>query len=334
MTFLLIVKTINGSGWWCCPDSDCESAMTPRALLLSVLVACAAAAPAPWRSSTLLPSSPAASSAPRTPKRLPRAPPLTEACHAGARLDLSDLLSGEVPDEGAVTSYVAGVLPRRPGVLFAIINCVSGVCCCCCRGPCAVVCHRQKYCRVCHCIPATRHYTNEEVCMPVVVWIVFSLLLFSFAVAGVVNGTHKFSDSMVRGVCLVDETYLKFNQFLDNVEIPLVTLKTDFSRAADDLTQATQVNQSLAQNVKDLEFRFDDLWSAANDAKDAAVMQSCKDAWEGIATAASSASAAARRQERNSPNAKRLANISDSSVVQQKGSAEDAINSASIQSAH
>jgi hypothetical protein len=239
------------------------------------------------------------------------------------------LLAGEMPDEASLTNYVAGVLVLIvPGLLFAVINCFSGVCCCCCRGPCAVMCHRQKYCRVCHCIPATRHYTNEEVCMPVVVWIAFSLLLFAFAVAGVINGTHKFNDSMVRGVCLVDNTYLQFNQFLDNVVSPLDTLKTDFGQAADDLAVATQVDPSLAQNVKDLEARFTDLENAALAAKGATSIGSCKDAWQGIATASSSASASAKASgEELDQTLKDLQASLDSSVVQQKAAADDAIQS-------
>ena len=170
--------------------------------------------------------------------------------------------------------------------------------------------------------------------MPVVFWIAFSLLLFAFAIAGVVNGTHKFNDSMVRGVCLVDETYLKFDQFLENVVSPLVELKDDFGQAADELADATRVDPNLAQNVRDLGTKFDNLKSAAATAKantntgDTNTDQACKTAWDGIAEAASEAADTAKSSgEQLDQTLKDLQASLDSSVVQQKQAADDAIQS-------
>jgi len=74
--------------------------------------------------------------------------------------------------------------------------------------------------------------------MPVLVYGVFAVMLFGFAIAGVSNGVHKFNDSLIEGICLTDNTYIRFSQFLTNVNTPLVQLETDFNGAVVALTDA------------------------------------------------------------------------------------------------
>ena len=95
MTFLLIVKTINGSGCrWCYPDSDCESAMTPRpAPLRARGLRRRRAGPVGVRRPYYLRS--AASSAPRSKGA---AHPPDRSNVAAKRESIFPTLLGEVPD--------------------------------------------------------------------------------------------------------------------------------------------------------------------------------------------------------------------------------------------
>jgi hypothetical protein len=77
------------------------------------------------------------------------------------------------------------------------------------------------------------------------------------------------NDATVNSVCLIDDAYLRFDGFLNNVKGPLGSLKTNFGKAVDDLSAAAVQDQQLAQNVVDIGAKFDILkqqamWNKAN----------------------------------------------------------------------
>ena len=149
----------------------------------------------------------------------------------------TDLLGGKTLDMDQVTTYSSALIAIAAfPIIIAIFNLCSCFCCVCCRNCCRWI--APNCCRVCKCIPKTTHYTKEEQYMPVLVYGVFAVMLFGFAIAGVSNGVHKFNDSLIEGICLTDNTYIRFSQFLTNVNTPLVQLETDFNGAVVALTDA------------------------------------------------------------------------------------------------
>ena len=77
------------------------------------------------------------------------------------------------------------------------------------------------------------------------------------------------NDATVNSVCLIDDAYLRFNGFLNNVKAPLGSLNKNFGKAVEDLTEAAVQDAQLAQNVVDIGAKFDILkqqamWNKAN----------------------------------------------------------------------
>ena len=85
----------------------------------------------------------------------------------------------------------------------------------------------------------------------------FSVLMFAFAIAGVVQGVYKMNDAVVNSVCLVDDTYLRFNAFLDNVKVPLKLLNENFGTAVEELKDAAVQDPKLTRNIRDIGSAFD-----------------------------------------------------------------------------
>ena len=71
--------------------------------------------------------------------------------------------------------------------------------------------------------------------VPVAVWSLLAMLVFIFAAVGIASGTHELNDSLVGGICQIDNTYLRFTDFLDGVIVPMDQLNNDFAKAVVDL---------------------------------------------------------------------------------------------------
>ena len=222
-----------------------------------------------------------------------------------------------------------------PCVLVIVFNLCNCICCICCRNcfHCLFLrCERRNPCRVCQCIPATRHYTREEQYAPVVVFLCIGLTLFGFAIAGVANGVHKFNDSLIEGICLTDNTYIRFSQFLTNVKNPLVTLETDFNGAVVSLKDVAVIDSSLSQNVADIAPKFNDLQTAAQTSKDtvpttnANAKKACENFWQSIVDIAAQAEidtvASATSLDTE---LQKIQNTIDSSLLQSSTTASDAL---------
>jgi len=122
--------------------------------------------------------------------------------------------------------------------------------------------------------------------------------MFIFAIVGIVNGVYAMQDSMVGGVCQIDNTYERFTDFLTKIKTPLVTLRTDFTAASTNLATAAKIDPALSQNVADISTKFETLATNAKAAKTAVesdplisetVKSQCADAWKAVADAATSA---------------------------------------------
>ena len=61
---------------------------------------------------------------------------------------------------------------------------------------------------------------------------------------------YSLNDSVVSSVCLIDDAYLRFNAFLDNVKTPLDQLNTDFALSVSDLQDAAIQDPRLSENVR------------------------------------------------------------------------------------
>ena len=93
------------------------------------------------------------------------------------------------------------------------------------------------------------------------------------------------NDATVNSVCLIDDAYLRFDGFLNNVKGPLGSLKTNFGKAVDDLSAAAVQDQQLAQNVVDIGAKFDILKQQAMENKDdvtGAAKAGCDIAWDKV----------------------------------------------------
>lgn len=80
--------------------------------------------------------------------------------------------------------------------------------------------------------------------------------MFIFAIIGIVNGVYAMQDSVVGGVCQVDNTYEQFTDFLFKIKTPLVTLRDDFTVASKDLAVAAKIDQTLSRNVEHISTFF------------------------------------------------------------------------------
>ena len=108
---------------------------------------------------------------------------------------------------------------------------------------------------------------------------------------GIVQGIYKMNDATVNSVCLIDDAYLRFDGFLENVKKPLETLNTNFVKAVDDLSAAAVQNKTLTQNVVDIgEKGFDILKQQAVENKAAVTSAAagitqkaaCDEAWDTV----------------------------------------------------
>ena len=245
-----------------------------------------------------------------------------------------DLLGGNTVQDQDMNTYVGAlvaiaVLP----IMIAVFNGISCVCCVCCRNCCRWAC--PAYCRVCKCIPKATHYTKEEQYLPVAIYSGFAVLLFGFAIAGMTNGVHKFNDSLVEGICLSDNTYLRFSQFLTNVNSPLAQLETDFKGAVVALTAASKIDPTLSANVAAIGTKFADLKRAAQDAKAAIPttnpneQNACAAIWDSIISSSTSAEAESTASAKElDTTLQDLQKELDTSLIQQSSTASDALSSA------
>ena len=79
---------------------------------------------------------------------------------------------------------------------------------------------------------------------------IISVAYVIVAIVGTVNGVYGLADSSVSGICVMDNTYLRFASFMDNVKAPLDRVSVDFNAAVDQMKDAVVFNASLAQNSK------------------------------------------------------------------------------------
>ena len=98
------------------------------------------------------------------------------------------------------------------------------------------------------------------------------------------------NDATVNSVCLIDDAYLRFNGFLNNVKAPLGSLNTNFGKAVEKLTEAAVQDAQLAQNVVDIGAKFDILkqqamWNKANvtyQASNPELQSTCDVLWDEV----------------------------------------------------
>ena len=158
------------------------------------------------------------------------------------------LLGGGSVTNDQIMAYLSALgMIAIPGIIFYVFNLCCCVWCTCCHSCCKIC---SNSCHFCKCTPiAARPYTKEEKCLPVFFWTVFSLIMFGFAGAGVVNGAYKLNDSLVGAVCLMDDTSLRFDAFLTNVKTPLDQLNIDFKKSVDDLTDVSFKNSKYFYKI-------------------------------------------------------------------------------------
>ena len=118
--------------------------------------------------------------------------------------------------------------------------------------------------------------------------------MFSFAIAGVVQGVYKMNDAVVNSVCLVDDTYLRFDAFLNNVKVPLKLLNENFGEAVDQLKDAAVQDPQLTINIRDIGSAFDmvkeqAINNKAQVAPGTAFKTTCDLAWDEMITQCESA---------------------------------------------
>ena len=217
----------------------------------------------------------------------------------GGKRFISNYLNGCGNDDDTLMTYVNAVLMlAAPAAVFIFLNYICCVCCTCCHVCCNLPpCYNK--CNFCKCMPrTTSHYSFCEKNCPVGGWLIVSLLMFIFAIVGIVNGVYAMQDSMVGGVCQIDNTYERFTDFLTKIKTPLVTLRTDFTKASTNLATAAKIDPALSQNVADISTLFETLATNAKAAKTAvesdqliseAVKGQCATAWKAVADAATSA---------------------------------------------
>ena len=87
--------------------------------------------------------------------------------------------------------------------------------------------------------------------------------MFALAILGIVQGVYALNDSVVNSVCLIDDAYLRFNAFLDNVKIPLEQLNIDFAVSVSDLQDAAVQDPQLSENVRSIGLSFKEVKSCA-----------------------------------------------------------------------
>ena len=243
---------------------------------------------------------------------------------------LGTLSGGTSPSQDELVAYLqaVGIYVAVP-LLFLILNAMCCCTCTCARGVCWIC---PKCFRCCKCIPNDEHeYSRCSVIRPTIVWFLISIIMFTFAVVGIVLGTYKLVDSTSTSVCLVDDTYLSFQGFLDNVKEPLSLLDTNFKDAVDEMTDATEFPEELDNTVTYLGDSLADVevWAkvANNSAHSSLPNQLCAVLWEDIVTQSETAKSGtyASAEELN----KVLADIQNSikdNIVDQSAPVSDAIS--------
>jgi len=194
----------------------------------------------------------------------------------------------QTPNAAEIQKYGEALLMLAvPAVFFMALNLNCCICCTCCHTCC-------KLCSCGHtfkCIPSSEHgYTKCAKTSPIIVWGIFSALLFAFAAVGIVMGVYAFNDSVVGGVCQIDNTYVRFSTFLKGIKAPMTKLKSDFALAVVDLKDASQIDPSLAQNVANIATNFGNIKTAAENCQSAAsAITGCNTAWNKVVDSVESA---------------------------------------------
>ena len=180
---------------------------------------------------------------------------------------LSSYLNGCTSDENEIRGYLTALgMLAIPAAFFLFVN-INCCCFCTCCHSCCKIC---SGCRFCKCIPrdTEKQYTSCERNCPVGLWFFLSLLFIIFASLGMTQGIFEFNDSMVGGVCQLDNWYERISAFTVNVKVPLNTLNKDFKNATVELEAASIIDPQLSQNVKNITTFFSSINKAVQGAKD------------------------------------------------------------------
>jgi hypothetical protein len=169
----------------------------------------------------------------------------------------ASFLGGNTPSSPQLQQYLQGIaMVVVPTAVFLVLNTCCCFWCTCCH-TCCKICN-TKCCRPCKCLPrTTRAYTKQESCCPVLCWLLFALVMVAVALAGIVQGVFALNDAAVRSVCIVDDVYLRFSTFLNNVKTPLDKLNVGFAASVIDLKEAAIQDPSLSGNVRNIGAAFD-----------------------------------------------------------------------------
>jgi hypothetical protein len=234
----------------------------------------------------------------------------------------------EMPTSDEIQAYgIAVGMLMVPPLIFLLLNC-----CCCywctCMHTCCKCC--PTMCRCCKCIPSTNQYTWCEVFRPNLVWLIIALVYFVVAILGTINGVYKLADTSVNGICVMDNTYLRFDAFLTNVQAPLDKVKVDFTDAVTGMKDATEFDPALSKNIEDMAPMFEEISNLADEGKNAQTLAPCQAPWKELSAAATEAEAS------TTASANELKQTLDdiqkqikSSIVDQSQAATDALDSGS-----
>jgi len=91
-----------------------------------------------------------------------------------------------------------------------------------------------------------------------------------FAGVGIAKGMFEFNDSLVGGVCQIDNWYIGVKDFNAKLKTPLETLRVDFDLAVKDLKEAAVIDPALQENVDAIAPLFGLIAEKATDAAAAA----------------------------------------------------------------
>ena len=204
---------------------------------------------------------------------------------------ITNLLNSECSNSGDDTTKYATALATlaAPAILFLVLNYLCCCCCTCCH-TCCKIC-TTNCCKCFKCIPSSeKGYGKMQKIVPVAVWSLLAMLVFIFAAVGIASGTHELNDSLVGGICQIDNTYLRFTDFLNKVVVPMDQLNNDFAKAVVDLESASKKNETLSLMVKPgIPDKFDEIVTAATAASTQAKSDTsgyggatCDTAWDEI----------------------------------------------------
>ena len=199
----------------------------------------------------------------------------------------ASVLGGNNPSSSQLQQYIQGiVMVAVPTAVFLVLNACCCFCCTCCH-TCCKICN-TKCCRPCKCLPkTTRAYTKQESCCPVLCWLLLALVMVAVALAGIVQGVFALNDAAVRSVCIVDDVYLRFSAFLNNVKTPLDRLNEQWTKGVFALNEAAIQAPSLSDNVRNIGGAFDVVRQQAinnqNNIPDGALYKdTCDTVWDNL----------------------------------------------------